>query len=130
MNLFKDILPSLLQGHTPILQLPEDFEYYQSFQINRALSYHSDCIFFVNEMNKYHGLDSKMQHDFYFYGLRKYKRPFTGKWAKKHVIEDGTLNLVMEALKCSEAKAEDVLALMSDEDIENFTQEFSRGGEI
>lgn len=55
---------------------------YNAFIINKALSFNVDCLFFVNEMNKYSSfVPIKNQHDFYYYGLDKKKR--YGRWVKK-----------------------------------------------
>ena len=35
---------------------------YAPFLVNRALSYHKDAIYFVNEMNTNHGLDNRLQY--------------------------------------------------------------------
>jgi hypothetical protein len=131
MNLFKDLLPSILQAKNPLLETQEDFEQYPPHTINKALSYYPDCLFFVQEMNKNPHLTRKMQHDFYFYGLRKFKRPFPGKWAKK--TEDANyrdIEAVMNALECSYEKACSVLPLLSDENLVKLREESNVGGRI
>lgn len=130
MNLFKDILPSLLQARTPLLQYEDEFEqHYPPYQVNRALSYHKDCIFFANEMNASSHLTKEMQHDFYFFALRKYKRPFTGKWVKKEEKNAKDIEAIMEVLQCSRQKAEMVLPLLSDEVKVKLHEEFNQGGQ-
>lgn len=128
MNLFKDIIPSILQGKTPVLQTADDFKSYVPFQVNRALSYYSDCIYFANEMNRLHMLPEKMQHDFYFYGLRKYKRPFPGKWAKKLDDDAENVKAIMEKTGYSYQKAMDILPLLDDEQLVKLHKEFDKGG--
>lgn len=131
MNPFKDILPSILQLRNPVLETEIDFESYPPHLINKALSYHTDCLFFAQEMNKSHFLSKKMQHDFLFYAIRKYKRPFPGKWAKKTEEEnDRDIKVIMEALNYSYQKAQSVFPLLSAETIVKLHEEFDEGGRI
>lgn len=129
MNLFKDIIPSLLQGKNPVLETEEDIEkHYPPHIINRALSYHPDCIFFAQEMNLHYHLSKKMQHDFLFYGLRKYKRPFPGKWAKK--VDDDNyrdIEAIMKAMNYSYQRACEVLPLLNAETLVKLHEEFDDG---
>ena len=53
---------------------------YPPFIINKCLAPFPDTIFLVNEMNKYHHLDKKLQFDFLLNSLRTRKR-FT-PWLK------------------------------------------------
>ena len=64
MDLFKDIIPSILQTKQYILT-PENEKEYEPYITNRALSQHNDIILYVNEMNLYSHLDKKMQYDFF-----------------------------------------------------------------
>jgi hypothetical protein len=130
LNLFKDIIPSLLQGRAPLIQDENDAKDYVPFMVNKALSYYLDCIFFANLMNECPHLTRIMQHDFYFYGLRKYKRSFPGKWVKK-VEEDKTiLELIMRDLKCSYQDAIDTLPLLNDEQIVKLQEQYIEGGKL
>ena len=38
---------------------------YNSFIVNRSLSYFPDTVLYANEMNRYHFLDKKLQYEFY-----------------------------------------------------------------
>lgn len=60
-DLFKDIIPAILQTKKEVLVDEKD---YVPFIVNRALSYHYDCVMFANEMNKYPSLGKKPQFDF------------------------------------------------------------------
>jgi hypothetical protein len=122
VDLFKDILPNILQERNPLLTTDEDFRAYLPHLVNRALSYHLDCIMFVNEMNRYHFLSNQMQYDFYFYALRKYKRQYS-KWPKKIEKNERHIEAIMRALNCSRSKAEDTFPLLSDETLVKLHEE-------
>ena len=47
-DLFKDIIPSVLQTKKDVL---EDEKDYNAFVVNKALSFHFDCVLQVNSMN-------------------------------------------------------------------------------
>ncbi len=47
---------------------------YNSFMVNRGLSYFRDTVIYANEMNKHHHLDSRLQFDFLINIIRKKKR--------------------------------------------------------
>lgn len=130
MNIFKDIIPSLLHGKTPILDSDEDLKSYDPFMVNRALSYYPDCMPFVQEMNQKPEASKRMQYDFYFYGLRKYKRTHPGKWAKKVEDDNSDIQLIMQALKCTHEHATQTLPLLNAEILVKLREEFEYGGQF
>ena len=64
-DLFKDIIPSILQTKKNVLQDELDVKDYTPFVVNRALSYHMDCILYANEMNLYPEMDKDLQYQFF-----------------------------------------------------------------
>ena len=60
-DLFKDIIPSILQTKKNVLENPKD---YNAFVVNRALSFHYDAALQANEMNKLPGLPADMQYHY------------------------------------------------------------------
>lgn len=86
---------------------------YSAYMINRAMSNHPDCLFLANEMNKYSQVPNNSQYDFYFYSVPKKKR--YGKWAKAEKVPQ--LELIMEVYGYSRAKAEQVLDLLTPEQL-------------
>jgi len=48
MDLFKDIIPSILQTKKCVINDEIDQKDYVPFVVNRALSYHMDCILYAN----------------------------------------------------------------------------------
>ena len=65
---------------------PENEKHYNSFVINRSLSYFPDTVAIANEMNKYHHLDSRLQFSFLINIIRKRKR--FSKWIKPEIEDD------------------------------------------
>ena len=47
---------------------------YNSFMVNRGLSYFPDTVVIANEMNKHHQIDNKLQYHYLINMIRKRKR--------------------------------------------------------
>jgi hypothetical protein len=121
-DLFKDIIPSILQTKKNVLDNEGD---YVPFVVNRALSFHYDCIMYANQMNMCSGIDKKLQYDYYLNTVRSYRRPYQ-KWLKKETIEN--LNAVKEYYKYSDEKAKEALSILSDEQISVIKEKLDKGG--
>ena len=80
-DLFKDIVPAILQTKEEAITIDNEKDY-NPFIVNRALSYHYDCILFANEMNKLPDTDKLLQFRYLLNTVRSYKRPFQ-KWQKR-----------------------------------------------
>ena len=127
-DLFKEVIPSLLNSRIPKIASDEEAKTsYPSFVINRAISQHLDCVLFANAMNMNAHLPLKMQHDFYFHGLRKYKRPFS-KWAKKDDTKDDLIELIQEKFNYSRRKAIQALRILSKEQLKEIVASMDMGG--
>jgi hypothetical protein len=98
---------------------------YLPFIVNRALSYHYDCILYANEMNQRPLLDKKCQNSFLINTVRSRKRPFA-KWVKSEKSED--LECIKKVFNYSDAKAKDILRLLSEEQIQKLKEETLTGG--
>ncbi len=81
-DLFKEIIPSILQTKQYALLTEQDEKSYSAFMVNRALSFHRDTVLLANEMNKYPNLDNKLKYDFLLNIVRASKRQYS-KWHKK-----------------------------------------------
>ena len=79
MNHF-DYMTSITSSKIDIMCDDIDEKAYNSFMVNRGLSYFYDTVLFANEMNKYSHLDSRLQYDFLRQIVRKKKR--FSKWLK------------------------------------------------
>ena len=86
-DLFKEILPSILEKKKSVFQDEYDYKDYKPFVVNRALSYHMDCILYANEMNIHTGIDSDMQYSYLLNTIRPMKRKFQ-PWQKSEVDND------------------------------------------
>ena len=121
-DLFKDIVPSILQNKRNVL---EDEKDYNAYVVNRAISFHYDCVLQSNEMNRYPGLSGTMQYQFLLNSIRGYKRPFR-KWEKRETIEN--LEAVKEYFGYSNDKAKDVMVLLSPTQLEEIKKAIHKGG--
>lgn len=124
-NLFKEILPAILQTKKDVFSEDSDYKDYVPFLINRSLSYHADCIMYANEMNRRHFLDKKLQFDFLLNTVRSKKRPFA-KWAKTDKRED--IECIKIAYGLSDTKALEARRLLSDEQIQQLKEKTDTGG--
>lgn len=123
-DLFKDIIPSILQ--TKKVEVTQENERdYVPFVVNKALSFHKDCVLFANEMNKVPSLDGILQYHYYLNTIRAYKRPFQ-KWQKRETIEN--LDAIKEYFNYSNEKAKDALLVLSDGQIDDIKRKLDKGG--
>jgi hypothetical protein len=97
---------------------------YNSFLINRSLSYFYDTVGIANLMNRYHNLDNKLQYHFLINIIRKRKR--FSKWMKPETESD--IEVVKQYYGYSNDKAKNVLPLLSPEQITIIRQKVKRGG--
>jgi len=121
-DLFKDILPSILQNKNNVL---EDENDYNAYVINKALSFHYDCVLQANEMNKFPSASGTMQYQYLLNSIRGYKRPFR-PWQKRETIEN--LETVKEYFGYSNEKAKEVLVLLDANQIEEIKKAIHKGG--
>ncbi len=97
---------------------------YESFLVNRALSYYQDCILYANEMNRRFELEVRLQYHYLLNTIRKRKR--FAKWQKPLKIDD--LKIVMEYYQVSRAKAEEYLNILSENNIAVLRKKMNKGG--
>ncbi len=97
---------------------------YNSFIINRGLSYFSDTVLYANEMNLRHELDKRMQNDYLLHSIRSKKR--FSKWVKNKKEE--RVDLIKQYFNYSNQKAREVLDIITDEEYNQIKQAFETGG--
>ena len=97
---------------------------YNSFMVNRGLSYYNDTVIYANEMNKHFHIDSRLQFDFLKQIIRKRKR--FSKWNKADKSDD--INVIKEYYGYSRDKAYQVLPLLSKDKIDYLRKKISKGG--
>tara|TARA_Y100001951_G_scaffold19652_1_gene14706 strand:+ start:3814 stop:4191 length:378 start_codon:yes stop_codon:yes gene_type:complete len=98
---------------------------YKEFLINRSLSYQSDLIYIVNEINKYPDVEKKLHYDFLHGTIAKKKRP-RKFWIKGKILEN--MDIVKEVFKYSNSKAETALSVLTDGDIDYIKIKMNKGG--
>ena len=121
-DLFKEIIPSILQTKKNVLDNEKD---YNAFDVNRALSYHMDCILYANQMNMNHGLSGDLQYQYFLNTIRPMKRKFQ-PWQKREVSKD--LDCVKEYFGYSNQKAKEALRILNDEHITFIKEKVNKGG--
>jgi hypothetical protein len=126
-DLFKEIIPSILQTKKYVLNDESDIKDYNPFLVNRALSYHMDTILYANEMNKKHGLHKTAQYQYLINSVRGMKRKFH-PWNKQLVVDD--LECVKEYYGYSNNKAKDALRILSKEHLAEIKNKINKGGVI
>ena len=97
---------------------------YNSFMVNRSLSYFNDTVLFANEMNVNHTIDKRLQFDFLINMVRKRKR--FSKWQKS--VSDNDVEVVKEYYGYNNEKARQALTLLTIEQINALKQKVYKGG--
>tara|TARA_Y100001980_G_C14528550_1_gene304264 strand:+ start:101 stop:481 length:381 start_codon:yes stop_codon:yes gene_type:complete len=97
---------------------------YNSFMVNRGLSYFQDTVILANEMNRHHQIDNKLQYHFLINMVRKRKR--FSKWAKAQKESD--IDAVKEYYGYNNEKARQALTLLSPDQITIIKNKVSKGG--
>jgi len=96
---------------------------YNVYMVNRALSFHSDTIFWANMMNSMPQLDKKLQFSFFLNSIRPAKR---FGWIKGEKSED--VSLVQHYYGYSAVKAKAALRLLTPENLKTIRQRLDHGG--
>ena len=97
---------------------------YPAFIVNKALSAFADCVLYVNEMNRLHHLDKRLQFQFFLNSIGPKKR--FSKWLRSSKIKN--LEYVKEYYGYSNEKAKQALDILDDEQIEHIKSIINRGG--
>jgi hypothetical protein len=97
---------------------------YNSFMVNRGLSYFNDTVLMANEMNVNHTIDNRLQFDFLINIVRKKKR--FSKWIKPETVSD--VEVVKEYYGYSNEKAKQALSLLTSEQIDELKKKVYKGG--
>ena len=121
----KDWLNNINYSKKNLIDEDPDLEKkYLPYIINRCMSGHLDAIMYANEMNIYHNLDNKLQHDFLLNILRSKKR--FSPWVKKEELKN--LDYVKRYYGYSNEKAKQVLPLLSKKELTFIQEKLERGG--
>lgn len=124
-DLFKEIIPSILQTKKCVINDDIDAKDYVPFVVNRAMSYHMDCVLYANELNMKPGIDKDMQYQYLLNSIRPMKRKFQ-PWQKSSAEKD--LDCVKEYFGYSNQKAREALRILTDEQIAEIRRRIDKGG--
>ena len=119
-----EVLNSVNYTKEDIIKDDIDERKYVPFLINRSLSYFPDTIIQANEMNMFHGMDNRMQYDYFRFSIRKRKR--FSKWFKNKDPDD--LEIIKIYFGYSSKKAKEALDVLTDQQIENIRNDVHTGG--
>ena len=97
---------------------------YPAYIINKCIAPFQDTIFLVNEMNRNHHIDNKLQFDFLLNSLRKRKRYTPWLKAKKEKY----LECIKEYSGYNNEKAKSALNILNDEQIKTIMNSLNKGG--
>jgi len=97
---------------------------YNSFLVNRSLSYFSDTVFIANEINYHSQIDNKLKYHFLLNIVRKRKR--FAKWIKPDQLDD--MALVKEYYEYSNEKARSALSILSPDNLNVIRSKVNKGG--
>ena len=97
---------------------------YNSFIVNRSLSYFNDTVLYANEMNVNHHIDNRLQFDFFINIVRKKKR--FSKFMKPETVSD--VEAVKEYYGYSNEKAKSALTLLTSDQNNELKKKVYKGG--
>jgi hypothetical protein len=102
---------------------PENINQYNSFLVNRSLSYFPDTVLISNEMNRLHHIDARLQHDFLINIIRRKKR--FSKWDKPQSTD---IECIKEYYGYSDSKAKQIIGLLTSEQLQELKHKVNKGG--
>jgi hypothetical protein len=124
-DLFKEVIPSILQTKKSVLTDDVDVKEYVPFVVNRALSYHMDCVLYANELNMHPSIDKDMQYFYYLNSIRPMKRKFQ-PWQKASADKD--LDYVKQYYGYNNQRAKEALRILNDEQLAEIKRRTDKGG--
>lgn len=108
-----------------LLQDPQAEKDYNAWLVNKGLSYFPDTVLYANEMNRNWSIDKDLQFNFLLNTIPKKKR--FSKWHKKDA-DTTNLALVKEYFGYSSEKANKVLNILSEEELNMIKEKLYKGG--
>ena len=122
----KEYLNAINHNKEPLMDTEDEAweKKYLPFVVNRCISPFLDTIMLVNEMNRLHHLDKKLQFDFLLNSIRTRKR--FAPWMKANKISN--LEYVKEFYGYSNEKAKSALTILTSEQIKQIKTSLNKGG--
>lgn len=102
-----------------------DFKDYAPFIVNRSLSYHLDCVPYIQEVNTHPFIDKDMQYQYLLNSIRPMKRKFV-PWQKAGIDEN--IQSVKEYFGYSNQKAREALKILTKDQIAEIKRKTDKGG--
>lgn len=125
MELWKDIIPSILKTKQSLEDESDFKKVYVPFVVNMALSYHVDCLEIVNYINCYPNVDKLLHYHYLLNSIRPMNRRYQ-KWEKK--VKDSALEAIKEYFSCSIGKAKEISKLLSADQKKEIIKKMDKGG--
>lgn len=123
MNPF-DIINSINVTKQNLVNDEVDEKQYPAYIVNRGLSYYADTVFYAQNINERHGLDSKLQYEYYMNSVPIKKR--YSKWSK---LEDSEL---IEAVKFifgyNNSRAREAISMLDEGSKQTILDSYDKGG--
>lgn len=124
-----DFINSITFGKNNLMEGTENDELaekeYPAFLVNKGLSYFPDTALYANEMNIRAGIDNKLQYSYLINSIRPQKR--FAKWVKK-MQDSSDLDAVKEYYGYSNEKANQVLSILSEQQLCMIKEQLQKGG--
>jgi len=122
----KDYMNAINHQKIDLMDSEDEFweKRYPAFIVNKALSSFPDCILFVNEMNKMHHLDKRLQFQFFLNSIGSKKR--FSKWLRSSKIKN--LEYIKEYYGYNNEKARQALEILNNAQLEKIKKIIDRGG--
>ena len=122
----KDYLNAINYQKIDLMDSEDEFweKKYPAYIVNKVLSAFPDTLLYVNELNRLHHLDKRLQFQFFLNSIRPKKR--FAKWLRSSKIKN--LEYVKEYYGYNNEKARQALDILNDEQLERIKRTIDRGG--
>jgi hypothetical protein len=120
-----EFLDSINHEKKYLMDNPLNEKSYDAFIVNSGLSQHIDTLSKAQDMNINYLLDSKMQYDYLFHGVRKGKR--YAKWAKKDKALKKEIEIVQKYFGYSYDKARVAYSILDKKQIKYMKELLEQG---
>jgi len=120
-----DFVNSINYDKKNLFEDPQAEKDYNSFMVNRSLSYFPDTVLYANAMNLHNEIPVRWQFDFLKEVIPKSRR--FSKWVKK-TPASSDLDTVKYFYKYSTEKALEAMSILSKEQITEIKQLMDKGG--
>lgn len=97
---------------------------YNSYIVNRGLSFGADTVIYANEMNSRPHIDKRLQYDFLLNSIPAKKR--FNKWIKTETVDN--IDIIKEYYGYSDEKAKQALDVLTPEQISDIRNLLFKGG--